>query len=664
MPVPLRLSPVDQHNLGMNDPAGQDLLESGRRAAERRAWPEAYQALAAADTAGDLDAADLELLAKSAWWVGRQNESIEARERAYAQYMERGDQPRAAFMALTLRRENAAKLAGSVAQGWLTRAERLLADEPESVAHGYLELARGAAPWGRGELEVALAHMQRGLELAHRFADADLHAWAGTYSGMILLDLGRVEEGWALMEEASAAAVGSELGAYTTGAVFCNVIASSRDLADYRRASEWADAAKRWCERQSITGFPGICRVHRGEVLRLLGSWTEAEAELHTATEELFEFNPAHAGAGFHQLGEVRLRMGDDAGAEEVFRQAQELGEDPQPGRALLLLREGKVDAAAASIRGSLQDIEWNRLGRARLLPTQAEIAWRSGDAAVARAVAVELDDIATAYGTDAIRAGAEWAHGLADLTEGRTGASRRFRRARQLWQGVEAPYETARACRLLAEALAAEGDPEAAAIELEAARSLFARLGAAPDTREAEARLATLGPRTVEAEPAHRTFVFTDIIGSTALLEAIGDEAWTDLRRWHDEELRRCIADHGGEEVDHTGDGFFVAFDDVGSAVACAREIQRRLAAHRREHGFAPQVRIGVHAADASRLEKYTGMGVHVAARIGALGGAGEIVASASTVEGLEGLALENRRAVELKGVREPVEVFSIGWR
>ncbi|HEX6330961.1 MAG TPA: adenylate/guanylate cyclase domain-containing protein [Actinomycetota bacterium] len=642
----------------------EGLLESGRRAAEERAWPEAYEALAAADAAGRLDAGDLELLAKAAWWVGRQNESIEARERAYSQHIERGDRPRAAFTALTLRRENAAKLAGSVAQGWLTRAERLLADEPESVSHGYLELARGAAPWGRGELEVALAHMQRGLEIAHRLGDTDLHAWASTYSGMILLDLGRVEEGWALMEEASAAAVGGELGAYTTGAVFCNVIASSRDLADYRRASEWADAAKRWCERQSITGFPGICRVHRGEVLRLLGSWAEADAELRKATDELFEFNPAHAGAGFHQLGEVRLRMGDAAGAEEAFRQAQELSEDPQPGRALLLLREGNLEAAAASIRGSLQDIEWNRLGRSRLLPTQAEIAWRSGDAGVARAAAVELDDIAAAFGSDAIRAGAEWAHGLADLAEGGD-SSRHFRRARQLWQGVEAPYETARACRLLAEALVAEGDPQAAAIELEAARSLFARLGAAPDTREAETRLATLAPAPAEVEPARRTFVFTDIIGSTALLEAIGDEAWTDLRRWHDEELRRCISDHGGEEVDHTGDGFFVAFDEPGSAIACAREIQRRLAAHRREHGFAPQVRIGVHAAEASRaVEKYTGMGVHVAARIGALGGAGEIVTSATTVAGLEGLELENPRQVELKGVSEPVEVLSVAWR
>jgi class 3 adenylate cyclase len=218
----------------------------------------------------------------------------------------------------------------------------------------------------------------------------------------------------------------------------------------------------------------------------------------------------------------------------------------------------------------------------------------------------------------------------------------------------------------LLAESLAAEGDREGAAIELGAARSLFARLGATRDVRESDELLATLGPAVAAPlETTHRAFLFTDITGSTALLEAIGDEAWTDLRRWHDEELRRCIGAHGGEEVDHTGDGFFVAFDDPGSAIECAQEIQRQLAQHRREHGFAPQVRIGVHAADASRSGgTYTGMGVHVAARIGALAQGGEILASSGTVDALGGVEVEDRRAATLKGVSEPVEVVAVRWR
>jgi class 3 adenylate cyclase len=217
----------------------------------------------------------------------------------------------------------------------------------------------------------------------------------------------------------------------------------------------------------------------------------------------------------------------------------------------------------------------------------------------------------------------------------------------------------------MLAEAHVAEGDREAAVMELEASRSAFERLGADPDERRAAERLEALRRSPDEPTVARRTFMFTDIVGSTALLEAIGDEAWNDLRRWHDETLRDSVAANGGEEVDHTGDGFFVSFGDAASAVSCAREIQRRLAEHRRDHGFAPQVRIGLHAAEATRAgSNYTGMGVHLAARVGAVAGAGEIIASATSVDGLQDLELTDRRSVTLKGIAEPVEIVSIGWR
>jgi class 3 adenylate cyclase len=158
---------------------------------------------------------------------------------------------------------------------------------------------------------------------------------------------------------------------------------------------------------------------------------------------------------------------------------------------------------------------------------------------------------------------------------------------------------------------------------------------------------------------------MFTDIVGSTSLIEAIGDGAWADLRRWHDETLRTCVADHGGREVDHAGDGFFVVFPDPASAIACAREIQQQLTEHRRTHGFAPAVRVGLHAAEATVVDdSYSGMGVHTAARIGAIAQAGEIVASASTVGGLDEVVISNRRSVSLKGIAEPVEVVSVAWR
>ncbi len=162
----------------------------------------------------------------------------------------------------------------------------------------------------------------------------------------------------------------------------------------------------------------------------------------------------------------------------------------------------------------------------------------------------------------------------------------------------------------------------------------------------------------------AGRTFLFTDICDSTPLVEAIGDEAWQNLVAWHDRALRALFAEHSDEEVDHAGDGFFFAFPDPQSAAECAMAIQRSLAEHRRTHGFAPQVRAGLHAAEAEQARgSYFGKGVHEAARIGAMAEAGEIVASRATAEQLSGILSVGGRSAELKGIAEPLEVVTLSW-
>jgi class 3 adenylate cyclase len=170
-------------------------------------------------------------------------------------------------------------------------------------------------------------------------------------------------------------------------------------------------------------------------------------------------------------------------------------------------------------------------------------------------------------------------------------------------------------------------------------------------------------GAQPREARRVVKTFMFTDIVKSTNLAEAIGDDAWGTLLSWHDETLRGLFAMHRGEEVVSTGDGFFVGFDSPDAALGCAVAIQRTLAEHRRAHGFAPQVRIGVHATPATRVEaNYHGKGVHEAARIAALAEAGEIFASRETGEGFPGAS--EPRTVTLKGISEPMQIVAVVWR
>jgi class 3 adenylate cyclase/tetratricopeptide (TPR) repeat protein len=161
------------------------------------------------------------------------------------------------------------------------------------------------------------------------------------------------------------------------------------------------------------------------------------------------------------------------------------------------------------------------------------------------------------------------------------------------------------------------------------------------------------------------RTFLFTDIVRSTDLVAAIGDDAWVTLRAWHDRALRSLFAASGGEEVDHSGDGFFVAFRSSSAAVTCAIEIQRILAEQRRVHGFAPSVRIGLHAAEAVRTSgSYAGRGVHEAARIAAQAGQDEIVASLDTAADARAKTIGDPTMASLKGLAGPMALVRIDWR
>jgi class 3 adenylate cyclase len=638
-------------------------LQEGREAAARHAWKEAFDLLTQADAGDPLGPNDLATLGEAAWWIGKNEACIRARERAFAAYLDGGDQAAAAGMAITLARDHRVRLESGIARGWILRAERLLANQPESAARGWLLRMHAQQAASESDTERALELTREALDVGMRVGDRDLQAIALHDQGEYLVRLGRIDEGLAMADEATVAAVGGELGPWATGVVYCNTISLSDALADYRRAGEWTEASIRWCERQSIAGFPGICRVHRADVIRLRGHWVEAEREARQACSELEDSGLLmYAGEGFYEVGVIRLRMGDLEAAEDAFRQAHQKGRDPQPGLALLRLAQGRVEAAQAAIRRAVDETTI-RLDRAKLLPAAVEIAVTAGDLQFARAGTDELDSIAEEFRSPALHAEAAMCRGSVEMAEGNpASACRSLKRSWQLWQEVDAPYEAARARMLLGAAYRAQGDEEAAVLELQAARAAFERLGAALDLRHVAELLAGAAP----AARVTRTFMFTDIVRSTNLVEAIGDEAWEDLLRWHDRTLRGLIAEHGGEEIDHAGDGFFVAFDSAEAAADCAMAIQRTLAEHRRSHGFSPQVRIGLHAAEATQLAgDYRGKGVHVAARVGALAEAGEILATRETVSGDAGrLSICDPRAVTLKGISEPVEVVTVEWQ
>jgi class 3 adenylate cyclase len=618
-----------------------DALEEARAAAARQSWRAAYGAFG---DAGDvaLTASDLENFGEAAWWSGKLDEAISLREQAYSAYTAAGDLLGAARMALTIQWDYEARGSFAVANGWLAKAERLLADLPDAPEHARLRLIKAlAAMFAQGDYELAITLFDEAYELAARVGDRDSQMLALSGKGRAKIKLGSIDEGLSLLDEATASAMCGDLRAHTSGLVYCITISSCQDLGDYRRAAEWTEAANRFCDKLDVSGFPGACRIHRAEVLRLRGDWSAAEAQAMAACEELQDFDRSITAFGHYEIAEIRRRRGDFAGAEEAYGISNEMGREPQPGLSLLRLAEGKVDAAVAGITRTLQDAA-EPLFRLRRLPAQVEIAIAAGDLKIARAAADEAEQIVDSYKIGNRRAAAfdatvHFARGQIHLAEKDwPSAIASLRRARDEWQGVGAHYETARARMLLA---------------------TFERLGAGPEASRAKELLGRV--------EARRTFLFTDIVDSTRLLATLGDDKWKRLLARHDELVREAISEAGGEIVKQTGDGFFASFENPKAAIAAAIAIQRALSAEI----VAPDVRIGVHSAGAFRTggdtSDYGGQGVHVASRIGAAAGAGEILVSADTLGGL-GTSFRTRdeRSETLKGVAEPVPVVSVEWR
>jgi len=470
---------------------GDGELARGREAAGRLAWADAHAALSLADQSSSLAAEDLELLGTAAYLLGRVEDCLGALQRAQQLHAEGGDLRRAARCAFWLAFHLGS--AGEVAQagGWLARANRLLEHEPPDCAERGLLLLSLAVQHIVADGNAAAQELAaRAAGIGRRAGDADLVALALQVQGRALVRLGRVGEAMVAFDEAMVAVVAGELSPVVVGTVYCSMLEGCQEILEWRRAREWTEALTAWCgKQQDMVTFSGRCLVHRAEILHLHGAWPESVEEARRAGERLAQGADSWAtGEALYRQAEVYRVLGHVTAAEDAYQQASRWGRQPQPGLALLRLAQGNTDTAATAIRRVVAETT-DRLGRAKLLPAQVEIMLAVGDLQAARDAADELIEIAERYDTLAVRAVADHARGAVLLAEGDARAAVvALRRAWHAWQELEAPYETARVRVLVGLGCRALGDEEAAAMELDAARRVFAQLGAAPDLARVEA--------------------------------------------------------------------------------------------------------------------------------------------------------------------------------
>ena len=468
--------------MGLSSTSGE--IERGRDAYARSEWETAYESLARADQLEPLAAEDLELLATSVYMLGREDEWMQTLERAYHRRAGDGETRRAARCAFWIGMHLVLRGQMGPGTGWLGRAQRLIEQEGECVERGYMLMPVAFQHQAEGDLDGALGTAAAAAEIGERFGDKDLFALAVQGQGEICISGGRVRDGLALLDEAMVAATEGELSPIVTGIVYCGVIHACETVYELRRAKEWTAALARWCERQEdLVAFTGRCLVHRAQILQLQGAWPDALAEADRAHRRFEKsMNPAAVAKACYLQGEVHRLRGQFAEAEEAYRQSSRLGSEPQPGLALMRLAQGNVDAAAAAIRRVVGETT-DRLRRGGLLPAYVDVLLAAGDLDEARSACAELEEIAAECDSDMLRAMAAHARGAVELGADDAGSALvSLRQAAQAWQELEAPYEAARTRVLVGRACLALGDEEAFALELTAARGMFAELDAAPD--------------------------------------------------------------------------------------------------------------------------------------------------------------------------------------
>jgi DNA-binding CsgD family transcriptional regulator len=464
-----------------------EVLEAAREAYRRRDWPGARERFAAARAAGELTATDLDALADAAWWLGEVEEASAVLEVAYRRHLDDGRPGRAAMAAIGIAVNHLLRGDGVVGSGWLGRAQRLVRDEPEGIAHGYLLYLELEGALEGDDPAAVTAMARRVREIGRRHADPNLTAAGDLFEGRVLVRRGRMAEGMALLDEAMLAVLSGELAPEYAGNIYCHLMAAFAELADVRRAAEWTEATGRWLATlPAAVLFTGVCRVHRCQVLQRKGAWAQAEREAALVCRDLADLHVAGAAEGHYQLGELRRLRGDLDGAEAAYLQAHALGRDPQPGLALLRLAQGRAATAAASLRAALTAVTSDRLARAWLCAAQVEVALAAGDSGTAGRASEELGRTASTYGSSGLEAAALQAGGAVLLAGGRPEAALpTLRAACRRWQELDAPYDAARIRLLLSRAYQALGDADAAGRELDAAGAVFERLGAAPDLEQ-----------------------------------------------------------------------------------------------------------------------------------------------------------------------------------
>ena len=465
------------------------ILDQARVAYRKGDWARSFKLLASLDKESPLQPSDLELLATAAYMTGRDTDCIDFWSRAHQEYVHASDLKKAAECAIRaglilLNMEEFAR-----ANGWITRSRRLLNDYPQQCAEkGFILIPEALQHLQSGDTEKAGELFLKAGEIGKQCNNPDLITFSRMGLGQTRIKEENYSEGTKLLDETMVSVIAGETSPIVTGIVYCFVLGMCRKICDMHRAREWTDAMSRWCDSQSeLVPYRGQCLVRRAEIMQLQGEWEDAMQEIEKAHELAGRSTPPAEGEAWYCQGELNRLQGNFPEAETSYRRANQHGRRPQPGLALLKLALGQPEAAAEAIRQAEQETR-DPAKRSDILPAFIEIMLETGQLQDAHHAANELSGLAEKLDTPYLRAVATRAKGQVLLEENKPReALEHLLQAWSVLKREEALYETARTRVMIGLAYRALDAPETAELELDAARWMFSRLGAAHDLSRTE---------------------------------------------------------------------------------------------------------------------------------------------------------------------------------
>jgi DNA-binding CsgD family transcriptional regulator/Tfp pilus assembly protein PilF len=471
--------------------AGIRALRAGDAACARRAFEEVLD-----EWPDEGDA--IEGLARATYIDLEFGRAIELWERAYTTHRSDGDQLGAVRVARTLAFMYGSVLGDwAVMNGWIARAQTLLAGAPDSAEAGWVSLNLGMFENLRARKEE---YFREALAVARRAGDTDLEFIALAYLGASLVHGDRTEEGMALLDEALAAVAGRDVDDFLVlEEIFCQLFSACERANDVARADQWIRVGEDLARRRNLPAVSAFCRTHYGGVLTAAGRWPEADAALLDAVR-LWDLGHCALRTGaLVRLADLRVRQGRFDEAEQFL---ENLDGDPDAARPLAAtaLARGQPALARHILERALEPLEPTSAAAAPLLALLVEVHLAAGDTRDAALAAEQLAQCAARSHSEYLAATAALARGLVcvaardgDPCGVLTEAVARFSRART-------PMEAARSRLELATVLAGDR-PEVAIAEARAALDGFERLPAARQADAAAALLRSLGARTPSAK-------------------------------------------------------------------------------------------------------------------------------------------------------------------